>query len=48
MASLIWIITGMILFGAMTAGAIRLWMNKKKENIQTDPFGDPKVPPEKD
>ncbi len=46
MASLVWIVTGIILFGAMAAGAIRLWINKKRQDIQTDPFGNPKMPPE--
>jgi len=44
MVSLIWIITGVILFGAMTAGAIRLWIKRRRENMVTDPFGDIKKP----
>lgn len=42
MVSLIWIITGVILFGAMIGGAIRLWIKRRKESTPTDPFGDTK------
>jgi len=42
MVSLIWIITGVILFGAMIGGAIRLWIKRRREPLATDPFGDTK------
>jgi uncharacterized membrane protein YraQ (UPF0718 family) len=42
MVSLVWIITGVILFGAMIVGAIRLWIKRRRENMVTDPFGDAK------
>ena len=42
MASLVWIITGVILFGAMIGGAIRLWIKRRREPLATDPFGDAK------
>ena len=48
MPSLVWIITGMILFGAMSVGAIRLWIKRRKENVAVDPFGDPKMQSDKD
>lgn len=48
MADLVWIITGMVLFGAMTAGAIRLWINKKREKIRLDLLGDTKVQSDED
>ena len=44
MVSLVWIITGVILFGAMIAGAVRLWIKRRKEDVVTDPFGDTKPP----
>jgi len=42
MVSLVWIITGVILFGAMIGGAIRLWIKRRRESLSTDPFGDTK------
>ena len=42
MVSLVWIITGVILFGAMIAGAIRLWIKRRREQLATDPFVDTK------
>lgn len=49
MVSLIWIITGMILFGGMTAGAIRLWIKRRRESkVVSDPFRDTKIPSDSD
>jgi carbon starvation protein CstA len=49
MVSLIWIITGMILFGGMAAGAIRLWIKSRREaKAVSDPFGDAKIPSDED
>jgi len=48
MVSLVWIITGMILFGAMIGGAIRLWIKKREESKVTDPFGDSKIESDQD
>jgi len=42
MVSLIWVITGVILFGAMIAGAIRIWLKKRRENMEKDSFVDVK------
>jgi len=42
--SLVWVITGLILFGGMTAGAIRLWIKRRSEDkVVADPFGDTKM-----
>jgi hypothetical protein len=49
MISLIWIITGMILFGGMTAGAIHLWIKRRREaKFISDPFDDTKIPSDED
>jgi len=43
MTSLVWIITGMILFGAMTAGTIRLWINKRRDKDTLNLFDEKKI-----
>ncbi len=41
MASLVWVITGIILLGGMTAGGIRLWVKRRRESqVVSNPFGD--------
>ncbi len=37
--SLEWIVTGMILLGAMMAGGISLWIKRKRESQNHDPYG---------
>ena len=49
MASLIWIITGMILFVGMAVGAIRLWIKRRGEaKVVSDPFEDTKIRSDED
>ena len=36
--SLTWIVTGIILFGAMIAGAISLYVKRRRETQSVDPF----------
>ncbi len=41
MASIVWVITGIILLGGMTTGGIRLWIKRRRESQGvSNPFGD--------
>ena len=44
--NLAWIVTGIILFGGMAAGAISLWIKRRRESQAVSSFFDAEVQPD--